>query len=222
MNELLTTAGLTALGTVILIDLVMSGDNAIVIGLAATGLNPKHRRKAIVFGIALAALLRAGFAAVAVQLLTIIGLTLAGGILLLWVAWKMYREIRALQMEQRATRLGAEIPRNKPGKTVKMAGKSFGGALTTIVLADVSMSLDNVLAVAGAARENLIVLGIGLGLSVALMGIAANYIARLLERFHWLAFVGLIIVFYVAVDMIFRGAVEVSEEVAALAALAPI
>lgn len=219
MEELFTGAGLTALGTVILIDLVMSGDNAIVIGLAASGLEPKLRRKAIAIGIVLAALLRAGLAAVAVELLTIIGLTLAGGILLLWVAWKMYREVRAAQLRKYAERLGAEAApktasRTNPRHAAAPPRKTLRHALVAIVLADVSMSLDNVLAVAGASKENLIVLGIGLGLSVALMGIAANYLARMLERHHWVAFVGLAIVFYVAVDMIYRGAVEVSEAAA--------
>lgn len=215
LEDVFTPAGLTALGTVILIDLVMSGDNAIVIGLAASGLEPRLRRKAIVIGIGMAAALRAGLAAVAVQLLTIIGLTLAGGILLLWVAWKMWREIRAAQMRKRAEGLGAApTPQADPMLPISSPKKTLRGALLAIIVADVSMSLDNVLAVAGASKENLIVLAIGLGLSIALMGIAASYIARLLERYHWLAFVGLAIVFYVAVEMIVRGAKQVSEAAA--------
>lgn len=204
MEELLSGTGLTALGTVILIDIVMSGDNAIVIGMAAAGLEPRLRRKAIIIGIATAAGLRATLASVTVQLLSIIGLTLAGGILLLWVAWKMWREVRtSRQRASAAEGAAANGVANAPRK------KTLHQALLAIIVADVSMSLDNVLAVAGAAKENLVVLVTGLALSIALMGVASNYIARLLERYHWIAYLGLAVVLYVAVEMIYRGTAQV-------------
>lgn len=195
--EILTAAGLTALLQVIAIDLVLAGDNAVVIGLAAAGLDPAQRKKAILVGIIAATVLRIAFATVAVHLLAIIGLLLAGGLLLLWVCWKMWRELRGAHADHEG--LPAE---GAPKKT-------FFQAATQIVIADVSMSLDNVLAVAGAAREHPGVLIVGLALSIALMGIAANFIARLLNKHRWIAYVGLAIILYVAVDMIYRGAVEV-------------
>lgn len=195
--EILTAAGLTALLQVIAIDLVLAGDNAVVIGLAAAGLDPAQRKKAILVGIIAATVLRIAFATVAVHLLAIIGLLLAGGLLLLWVCWKMWRELRGAHADNEG--LPAE---DAPKKT-------FFQAATQIVIADVSMSLDNVLAVAGAAREHPSVLIVGLALSIALMGIAANFIARLLNKHRWIAYVGLAIILYVAVDMIYRGAVEV-------------
>ncbi|MGB3876929.1 TerC family protein [Shinella zoogloeoides] len=196
--EILTAAGLTALLQVIAIDLVLAGDNAVVIGLAAAGLEPTQRKKAILVGILAATVLRIIFATVAVHLLAIIGLLLAGGLLLLWVCWKMWRELRGghEEGEDGATSEGA--PR-----------KTFFQAATQIVVADVSMSLDNVLAVAGAAREHPGVLVVGLALSIALMGIAANFIARLLNKHRWIAYIGLAIILYVALDMIYRGALEV-------------
>ena len=195
--EILTAAGLTALLQVIAIDLVLAGDNAVVIGLAAAGLDPAQRKKAILVGILAATLLRILFATVAVHLLAIIGLLLAGGLLLLWVCWKMWRELRA----------GGE--EDNSGEAENAPKKTFFQAATQIVVADVSMSLDNVLAVAGAAREHPSVLVLGLILSIALMGIAANFIARLLGRHRWIAYIGLAIILYVALDMIYRGALEV-------------
>jgi YjbE family integral membrane protein len=195
--DIFTTAGLTALLQVIAIDLVLAGDNAVVIGLAAAGLEPDQRKKAILVGILAATVLRIAFATVAVHLLAIIGLLLAGGLLLLWVCWKMWRELRAGHGDEEAI-----ANQNAPRKT-------FFQAATQIVVADVSMSLDNVLAVAGAAREHPSVLIVGLGLSIALMGFAANFIARLLGKYHWIAYVGLAIILYVALDMIYRGSVEV-------------
>ncbi|MDP9587480.1 UNVERIFIED_ORG: YjbE family integral membrane protein [Shinella zoogloeoides] len=195
--EILTAAGLTALLQVIAIDLVLAGDNAVVIGLAAAGLDPAQRKKAILVGIIAATVLRIIFATVAVHLLAIIGLLLAGGLLLLWVCWKMWRELRGGHTD--AEGLPAE---GAPKKT-------FFQAATQIVVADVSMSLDNVLAVAGAAREHPSVLIVGLALSIALMGIAANFIARLLNKHRWIAYVGLAIILYVSLDMIYRGAIEV-------------
>ncbi|RUM25432.1 TerC family protein [Rhizobium vallis] len=196
--DFFTAAALTALLQVIAIDLVLAGDNAVVIGLAAAGLEASQRRKAIVVGILAATVLRILFASVAVYLLAIVGLLLAGGLLLLWVCWKMWRELRAGHGDAHDGANAEGLPK-----------KTFFQAATQIVIADVSMSLDNVLAVAGAAREHPGVLVIGLGLSIALMGIAANLIARLLNRHRWIAYIGLLIILYVSLDMIHRGAVEV-------------
>ena len=175
---------ITALLQVIMIDLVLAGDNAIVIGLAAAGLPLQQRTKAVLVGIIAATVLRITFAAATTQLLQVVGLVLAGGILLLWVSWKMFRELR-LSAEGKGDAIEAmsNMDINADGTIASHAPrKSFAQAASQIVVADVSMSLDNVLAVAGAAREHLTVLIIGLGLSVALMGIAASYIARLLHR----------------------------------------
>ncbi|MEN2989987.1 TerC family protein [Tistrella sp. BH-R2-4] len=219
MPEFLMSAdGLGALATVIMIDIVMSGDNAVIIGMAAAGLPATLRRKAIIYGILAATVLRIAFAAVTVQLLAIIGLTLAGGILLLWVAWRMWQELRASRRAAAAEAAAAASPPGaSAGDGVDLPGaagaapKTMRQALTSIIIADVSMSLDNVLAVAGAAREHVEVLVIGLVLSIALMGLAANFVARLLERWHWLAYLGLAIITYVALDMILRGSTEVMQ-----------
>jgi YjbE family integral membrane protein len=211
MSELLSGPVISAFFQVIVIDLVLAGDNAIVIGLAAAGLPADQRRKAILIGIAAATVLRILFAAVTTQLLLIIGLLLAGGILLLWVCWKMWRELRTSAEEaQDAAEALADQDLNADG-TIAGRGprKTLAQAAWQIIVADVSMSLDNVLAVAGAARDHPIVLVFGLALSIALMGIAANYIARLLEHHRWIAYIGLLIILYVALDMIYRGALEV-------------
>jgi YjbE family integral membrane protein len=207
MLELISSEHLTALFQVIMIDLVLAGDNAIVIGLAAAGLPEVQRRKAIVIGILAATALRIGFASITVQLLQIIGLLLAGGILLLWVCWKMWRELRASHHEPTMQSLSAASTADASATTGPR--KTLGQAVWQITLADVSMSLDNVLAVAGAAREHPMILVFGLALSIALMGLAANFIARLLEKHRWIAYVGLAIILYVAVDMCYRGALEV-------------
>jgi YjbE family integral membrane protein len=186
---------LTALSTVIVIDLVLAGDNAIVVGMAAAGLPPAVRRKAIVLGIGAAAVLRIVFAVFTTKLLAVIGLTLAGGILLLWVAWKLAREVVAERQRREVKTTATPIP---PVKDLRRA-------LIQIVVADVSMSLDNVLAVAGAARQHLMVLIIGLALSVALMGVAATIIARLLKRYFWISYIGLAIIAWVAITMIWEG-----------------
>ena len=186
-----------ALAQVIMIDLVLAGDNAVVIGLAAAGLAPAQRARAILVGIIAATVLRILFAAVAVELLAIVGLLLAGGILLLWVCWKMWRELRS------GTPAAGEH-----GETGALR-KSFAQAAWQIVVADISMSLDNVLAVAGAARDHPAALVFGLGLSIVMMGVAAGFIARLLNKHRWIAYVGLAIILYVAGDMIWRGALEV-------------
>lgn len=192
---------IAALVSVVLIDLVLAGDNAIVVGMAAAGLPAEQRRRAIVIGIGAATVLRILFAAVALQLLAIIGLALAGGVLLLWVAWKLFRELR----QTHAARLmkGAESEARPPRKTVRQA-------VTNIVVADISMSLDNVLAVAGVARTQAEpwVLFLGLILSVALMGVASNLVARLLARHFWLSWLGLAIIAAVALRMIWSGGDE--------------
>jgi YjbE family integral membrane protein len=205
MNELFSPDALSALLQVIMIDLVLAGDNAIVIGLAAAGLPKEQRGKAILIGIIAATVLRIGFASVTVQLLQIIGLLLAGGVLLLWVCWKMWRELRAghqHDLDELENQLNADGTPNGPRKTL-------GQAIWQITLADVSMSLDNVLAVAGAARDHPTILIFGLVLSIALMGLAASFIAKLLQNHRWIAYVGLAIILYVAGDMIYRGALEV-------------
>jgi YjbE family integral membrane protein len=202
MSDLFSLDALSALLQVVVIDLVLAGDNAVVIGLAAAGLPEKQRGKAILIGIGAATLLRILFALVTTQLMQIVGLLLAGGILLLWVCWKMWRELRATAHETAAEHGadGAEAPR-----------KTLWQATTQIIVADVSMSLDNVLAVAGAAREQPIVLVFGLALSIAMMGAAATFIARLLQNHRWIAYVGLAVILYVAVDMTIRGATEIAK-----------
>ncbi|MDK9696137.1 MAG: YjbE family putative metal transport protein [Siculibacillus sp.] len=209
--EMFTTEGLMALLQVIAIDLVLAGDNAIVIGMAAAGLPKEMRGRAILIGILAATVLRIGFAVAATQLLQVLGLLLVGGILLLWVCWKMWRELReTVEEEQEAEEAltGVDIDRDGAiaGHTPR---KTFAAAAWQIVVADVSMSLDNVLAVAGAAREHPTVLILGLALSIALMGLAASFIAGLLNRHRWIAYVGLAIILYVALEMIWRGALEV-------------
>jgi YjbE family integral membrane protein len=202
---------IVALFQVILIDLVLAADNAIVIGLAAAGLSPQHRTKAVLVGIITATVLRITFAAATSQLLKVVGLVLAGGILLLWVSWKMFRELRlSTEMKGSAIEAVSGIDINADGTIAHHAPrKSFVQAASQIIMADVSMSLDNVLAVAGAAREHFTVLIIGLALSVALMGVAANYIARLLHNHRWIAYAGLLIILYVAIEMMYRGMDEV-------------
>jgi YjbE family integral membrane protein len=206
MEHLLTGEALTALLQVIMIDLVLAGDNAIVIGLAAAGLPKEQRGKAILIGIGAATVLRIVFALATTQLLAIVGLLLAGGVLLLWVCWKMWRELRHTAKQDHDAELalaGADENGNGAPR------KTFAQAAWQIVIADVSMSLDNVLAVAGAAREHPVILIFGLALSIALMGFAATFIAKLLNRHRWIAYVGLAIILYVAIDMIWRGAHEV-------------
>jgi YjbE family integral membrane protein len=212
MSEFFTTEALSALLQVIMIDLVLAGDNAIVIGLAAAGLPKEQRGKAILIGIIAATVLRIVFAGLTTQLLQIVGLLLAGGILLLWVCWKMWRELRAghaqTDLEAEEALEGRDL--DQDGQIAEHAPrKTFAQAAWQIVIADVSMSLDNVLAVAGAAREHPGVLIFGLVLSIALMGIAASFIARLLHKHRWIAYVGLAVILYVSVEMIYRGILEV-------------
>lgn len=209
--DVFTHEGFAALIQVVMIDLVLAGDNAVVIGLAAAGLPSVQRNKAILVGIIAATVLRIGFASVTVQLLEIIGLLLVGGFLLLWVCWKMWRELRTTSAHATAAQEAlANADLNADGTVAGGAPvKTFRQAATQIVIADVSMSLDNVLAVAGAARDHPAVLIIGLVLSIALMGLAATWIARLLDRHRWIAYVGLLIILYVSLDMIYRGSFEV-------------
>ena len=182
---------LIALGQVLLIDLVLAGDNAIVVGMAVAGLPAEQKNRAILIGIAAATLFRIGFALITVQLLAVVGLLLVGGVLLLYVCWKMYRDLRQPH--------GAGID------AAAAAPKTMRQAMIQIVIADISMSLDNVLAVAGAARDHPWVLVTGLAVSVVLMGVAARFIASLLERYRWIAWVGLVIVLYVALKLIYEG-----------------
>jgi YjbE family integral membrane protein len=213
MSELFTADALSALLQVIMIDLVLAGDNAIVIGLAAAGLPKAQRGKAILIGVIAATVLRIIFASVTTQLLQIVGLLLAGGILLLWVCWKMWRELRAPahHLADGADALDAD------GEATGAPRKSLAQATWQIIIADVSMSLDNVLAVAGAARDHPYVLVFGLALSIALMGIAASFIAKLLQNHRWIAYVGLAVILYVAFEMIYRGTKEVLPVVSSLA-----
>jgi len=198
----------TALVQILLIDIVLAGDNAIVVGALAAGLPPAQRKKVILIGVAAALVLRVIFALLVSQLLQIVGLILAGGILLLWVAWKMYRELRHKDESAGSDEIaGDEHSGLKPAK-------SFTSAAWGVALADVSMSLDNVLAVAGAAREHPYVLVFGLILSVLLMGVAANFIARYIERYRWIAWVGLLVILWVALKMIYEGAGHVAPVIA--------
>jgi YjbE family integral membrane protein len=203
--DIFTHEGLFALAQVTFINLVLSGDNAVVIGMAAAGLPARQRPQAIVAGIAAATILRILMAVIAVQLLEVRGLVLVGGLLLAWVCWRMWREIRAAESEHApvgdAVVAAAEAD-SRPVKTLRQAA-------IQIVVADVSMSLDNVLAVAGAAQGHPTILAIGLALSIALMGLAASFIASLLNRYRWISYVGLLIIVYVAGQMIYRGALEI-------------
>lgn len=188
------TQDLLTLAQVVMIDIALAGDNAVVVGMAVAGLPDRQQRSAILLGIGGATLIRIALGSVALQLLALIGLLLAGGVLLLWVCWKMFRELRR---QHQVVATGAR-------------SKTLRQAMLQIILADISMSLDNVLAVAGAAHDRLWVLVAGLLLSVGLMGLAASLVARLLERYRWIAWVGLLIVLYVALDMIWHGGHEVA------------
>ena len=200
-------AHLVSLSQIIIIDFVLAGDNAIVVGMAASRVHPALRVRVIFWGVAGAVVLRILFAVVATQLLTIVGLTLAGGILLLWVCWKMYREIR--------------LPAPKPAFAGGVPGEllppvrnmTFRAALVQIIVADVSMSLDNVLAVAGAAKGQIWVLAVGLTVAVAFMALLSAYIAKLLARYHWITWIGLAIVLYVAVEMVWTGTHQIGCQV---------
>jgi YjbE family integral membrane protein len=221
MAGLLTSEAIAAFFQVIMIDLVLAGDNAIVIGLAAAGLPHGQRTRAILIGIGAATALRIVFAGITTQLLRLVGLLLAGGLLLLWVCWKMWRELRApFEPGQEAAEALTGYDINANGTiAAHIPRKTFVQAAGQIIVADVSMSLDNVLAVAGAAREHPVVLLFGLALSIGLMGVAASFIARLLQNHRWIAYVGLAVILYVALEMIYRGAHELRPVVKVIAGL---
>jgi YjbE family integral membrane protein len=199
VSSLITPEALAVFFEILVIDIVLAGDNAIVVGALAAGLPPAQRKKVILIGVLAALVLRVAFALVVSQLLQIVGLILAGGLLLLWVAWKMYRELRGEQGNAGSPEVEGD---ERSGLT---PAKSFASAAWGVALADVSMSLDNVLAVAGAAKDHPQILVFGLVLSVILMGVAANFIARYIERYRWIAYVGLAVIVWVAFKMIWEG-----------------
>ena len=207
---MITPAAIAAFFEILAIDIVLAGDNAIVVGALAAGLPAEQRRKVIMIGVLAALVLRIGFALLVTQLLQVVGLVLAGGMLLLWVAWRMYRELR-----HKNESAGSEeiVGDEHSGLT---PAKSFASAAWGVALADVSMSLDNVLAVAGAAKDHPYVLVFGLILSVILMGVAANFIARYIDRYRWIGWVGLLVILWVAVKMIYEGAHHVAPVIAPL------
>jgi YjbE family integral membrane protein len=202
LSDVFTSAGLLTLAEVILIDLTLAGDNVIIMGTIASGLPDRDRRKVIALGVGVALVCLIGFALVATWLLHITGLLLAGGLLLLWVCYNLYRELRPAKV------VVADDP-DTPAVEGPPQSKTFLAAALQVTLADLSMSLDNVIAVAGVAREHPAVLAFGLIFSVTLMGLAANYVARLIQRYHWIAWIGLAVILYVAATMIWHGALEV-------------
>ncbi len=204
---------LQPLAMVLFIDIVLAGDNAIVVGMAAAGLPPDQRKKAIFWGIIAATVMRIAFASITVQLLNIVGIVLAGGVLLLWVCWKMYRELRDGGHDDHTTEQHEGMSAIEGQPTPGAPRKTLRQAIIQILVADVSMSLDNVLAVAGASKDHPWVLVIGLAFSVVLMGVAATLIANLLNRHRWIAWVGLLVILYVAGQMIFEGTHQVTEAV---------
>ncbi|QNN66301.1 YjbE family putative metal transport protein [Sphingomonas rhizophila] len=201
-------AAFTAFLSVLMIDLVLAGDNAIVVGALAAGLPPEQRKKVILIGVIAALVLRVAFALIVTQLLQIVGLILAGGILLLWVAWKMWRELH------HAGESGGSPEIEGDEQSGLRPAKSFASAAWAVAVADVSMSLDNVLAVAGAAREHPGILIVGLIFAVALMGVAANLIAKYIERYRWIAYIGLAVIIWVAGKMIWEGLHDVAPLIA--------
>jgi YjbE family integral membrane protein len=212
MIELFTPEAVAALFQVVMIDLALAGDNAIVVGMAAAGLPEQQRTRAILFGMAGATALLILFAGITTQLLKLVGLLLAGGVLLLWVCWKMWRELRATANEEHEVAVeawgGFDINADGTAVAGRAPRKTLAQAAGQIIIADLSMSLDNVLAVAGAAREHPVVLIFGLSLSILLMGIAARFIAGLLQKYRWIAYLGLLVILYVAFGMVFRGVEE--------------
>jgi YjbE family integral membrane protein len=222
MTELFAPEAIAALFQVVMIDLTLAGDNAIVVGMAAAGLPEQQRTRAILFGMAGATALLVMFAGITTQLLKLVGLLFAGGVLLLWVCWKMWRELRATanRQEEEAVEALTGLDINADGTVTGYAPrKTLAQAAGQIIIADLSMSLDNVLAVAGAAREHPVVLVFGLSLSIFLMGVAARFIASLLHKYRWIAYLGLGVILYVALGMVFRGAHELTPIVNALAGL---
>ncbi|WP_213979562.1 YjbE family putative metal transport protein [Sphingomonas sp. dw_22] len=195
-----TPSGLASLGQIILGDLTMAGDNVVVMGSLASGLPEKDRRRVLLLGVGIALVFLIGFSLIAVELLQVTGLVLAGGLLLLWVAYNMFRELREAARRGHAAETGEEAP--------PKVAKTFLQAAIQITLADLSMSLDNVLLVASIARENPALLFIGLSFSVLLMGLAANFVARLIQRYHWIGYIGLVVILWVAGRMIYEGVVD--------------
>lgn len=199
--DVFTPAGLAVLGQVVMIDLTLAGDNVVVLGTLAAGLPALQRKKVLTIGVGIALVCLIGFALVATKLLHIVGLLFAGGVLLLWVAWKLFRELHP------ATEAMFDDP-DTAAIEGPPSGKTFGRAIVSVAIADLSMSLDNVLAVAGTARDHPAVLFFGLALSVTLMGVAANFVARLIERYRWIVYIGLVVILYVAAKMIYEGIVD--------------
>jgi YjbE family integral membrane protein len=216
LEALFTPEAMTALMTVLGINIVLSGDNAIVVGMVAARVAPENRGRIILWGMGAAVVLRIIFSIIAVYLLNIVGLTLFGGVLLLWVSWRLYRDITAGHETEEvahavevATGHDAAAEVATTAATAAAVGLSMQQAITQVAIADTSMSLDNVLAVAGAAREHPWIMVLGLILSIAFMGVLANIIARLLQKYHWLSYVGLALIVWVAVEMCYHGTVEV-------------
>lgn len=205
---MLSFAEVSAFVQVVFVDLILAGDNAIVVAMAVVGLPREQRARVLIIGIAAATIMRVIFALITVQLLAVLGLSLAGGVLLLWVSWKLWRELKAQREEDQAAEDIDEIVHGEPLDHPTQR-KTLRQAITQVVIADVSMSLDNVLAVAGIAREHQWVLVTGLVLSVAFMGLAAALIARLLARHHWVGYLGLAVIIYVAFKMMWDGGGQV-------------
>ncbi|MBV9903949.1 MAG: TerC family protein [Alphaproteobacteria bacterium] len=217
MESLLSHGSIFALLQVVLIDIVLAGDNALVIGMAAARVPQVVRRKVIFWGLVAAVVLRVLLASITVELLEVIGLMFAGGVLLLWVCWKLWRDIRDAADEKKVLEAAEENPDKMGGPyTAEVSTAMVRRAIVQIAAADLSMSLDNVLAVAGAARQHMLVLAIGLVLSIGLMGVAASVIARVLHRYPWISYAGLFIVLYVACNMIWRGGQQLWPHVMAM------
>lgn len=220
MLDIFTQGGFFALLQVILIDIVLAGDNAVVIGMSAAHVEARDRKTVIFWGLAAAVVLRVLLAIFAVHLLRYVPLVIAGGILLLWVCWRLYRDVRFANKEHKAQKALAGCPlsaqekaaEKHPGKhPPKTHREAVQRAIMNIAIADISMSLDNVLAVAGAAMQHVGVLIIGLTLSIALMGLAATMVARLLHKWPWISYAGIFIVLFVALRMIWDGFVRMNE-----------
>ncbi len=197
-SAIFTTTGMASLGQIIIGDLTMAGDNVVIMGSLASGLPAKDRKKVLMFGVGMALIFLIGFAVIATQLLKITGLVFAGGLLLLWVAYNMVRELHPARVEVCDDPDTPEIEGPPQSKTLLQAA-------IQITIADLSMSLDNVLLVASIARENPALLFVGLTFSVLFMGFAANYVARLIQRYHWINYIGLAVILYVAAKMIYEG-----------------
>jgi YjbE family integral membrane protein len=211
LSDLLSPGAVSAFFQVVMIDIALAGDNAVAVGLVAAGLPQPKRRRAILLGLTAAVVMRIGFALITAQLMQLVGLLFAGGLLLLWVCWKMWRDLRAQGREHEAEgRAALEGGEDAVGKPPPRRAKTMGQAMVQILAADLTMSLDNVLAVAGAAREHPFVLAAGVLISITLMGVAASWIARLLHRFRWIGYLGLAIVVYVAGHMIWEGSRNVA------------